>query len=132
MYHSFDCHANWINNLLCQVYKNCRAPLTGGEEGLSHTKSRKFTELKAVDVQLFYTAPNPAENWVTFNYKLESTPDKAFVLVLDATGRRIAQLPINQVQGQLVMDTRALAKGVYTVYYSNAGANMHQDKLIVQ
>ena len=80
----------------------------------------------------FSTYPNPAESWVTFSYRFIAQPLKAFITVRDAVGKEVATLQINNERGQLVMDTRELAKGMYSVTYSSDGISHQTDKLVVQ
>ena len=129
---AYDRPANWISNLLCMSYHKCRAPLTGGK--LGDPKSR-FLDVGTTDVapkNIFRTAPNPANSWVTFTYTFRAAPKNAYINVQDAVGKEVAQLTMPNEQGQLVLDTRQLGSGVYTVRYSNAGAVEQVDKLIVQ
>ena len=53
-------------------------------------------------------------------------------MVKDAVGRQIVALPMQNSQGQLVMDTRELAKGLYTVSYTQGGSSLQLDRLIVE
>jgi len=76
--------------------------------------------------------PNPASEQVTFTYSLLAPSDHAFVLVRDAVGRGVSTLPMRNTEGQLVLDTRDLAKGLYTVHYTQDGVVLHLDRLIVQ
>jgi len=127
-----DRASNWINNLLCIYYHDCLAPYTGGgaitPKSIGTTSNGVVEEVK----NKFFTAPNPAEAWVTFSYKFTLPPNKAFVQVKDATGRSVANLPMLGTEAQLVMDTRALAKGVYTVNYMANGEVLQLDRLILQ
>ena len=78
------------------------------------------------------TAPNPAESWVTFSYRFDIPPNKAFVSVRDPLGRELTSLPMTNALGQLVFDTRELAKGLYTVSFIANGQVQQLDKLIVR
>jgi len=131
---AYDRSANWISNLLCVAYHSCRAPLTGGEAGAP--KSRRPASQVAHDTPEgpnFRTAPNPAQAWVTFTYDLKEQPtENAFVVVKDAVGRQIVALAMPNRQGQLVMDTRELAKGMYTVSYTVASRSVQLDRLILE
>lgn len=131
---AYDRSANWISNLLCVAYHSCRAPLTGGDVGTP--KSRRASSQIAHDAPngpSFRTAPNPAQAWVTFTYDFQTHPvEGAFVVVQDAVGRQIVALPMQNSQGQLVMDTRELAKGMYTVSYTVASRSVQLDRLILE
>jgi len=127
-----DRASNWINNLLCSYYQDCQAPYTGGgaitPKSLRPTLPTKADELTNV----FVTAPNPAEAWVTFAYNFKTLRENASVVVQDALGRQVALLAMPNDQGQLVLDTRELSAGIYTVRYINAGGVEQLDKLIVR
>jgi hypothetical protein len=127
----YDRAANWISNLLCYGYGICRPPLTGGSEGAP--KSRRITHTGAAENgHEFVTAPNPAENWVTFRYRFSELPDRAMVVVRDPIGREVVTMAMNGDRGQLVLDTRELAKGCYTITYTSNGKVDQVDRLIVQ
>lgn len=81
---------------------------------------------------MFRTAPDPAASWVTFKYTCTKDHVNGAVVVKDATGRVLAQLPMRGMEGQLVFDLRELAQGLYTVEYVNGDAIEQLDKLIVQ
>ncbi|MCB0770122.1 MAG: T9SS type A sorting domain-containing protein [Flavobacteriales bacterium] len=80
----------------------------------------------------FSVYPNPAAEMVTFNYNFKTEPEMAFVIVRDAMGREVSTIAMPNKQGQLVLDTRQLTKGMYAVSYTNAGATLHVDRLIVR
>lgn len=126
-----DRASNWINNLLCIYYHDRLAPYTGGgaitPKSLRPTLPTKADELTNV----FVTAPNPAEAYVTFTYSFMNTPSDAYVLVQDAVGRAVSRLPMLTTEAQLVLDTRKLARGVYTVSYAAQGEVLKLDKLIL-
>jgi len=80
----------------------------------------------------FNTYPNPTSGFVTFGYEFEQPSKDAFVVVRDLFGRQIVSLPMPNRQGQLVMDTRELAKGMYTVSYTVASRSVQLDRLVVE
>lgn len=127
-----DRASNWINNLLCHYYHDCLPPHTGG--GPIAPKSLRPTSAAngAKPSNEFLTAPNPAEAWVTFTYTFRTTRERASVSVQDALGREVAVLTMPNEQGQLVLDTRDLGAGLYTVSYINAGVVEQLDKLVVR
>ncbi len=130
---AYDRSANWISNLLCVGYGICRAPLSGGDEGAPKARRRSDAAARSeVDGPIFRTAPNPADAWVSFNYTFKTEPEKAFVIVRDAMGKEVSTIAMRNKQGQLVMDTRQLTKGMYAVSYTRAGTILHVDRLIVR
>lgn len=93
----------------------------------------RVTEPVAEKERPFKVYPNPTSGLVTFTYDLKEQPKEvAFVVVKDAVGRQIVALPMQNSQGQLVMDTRELAKGMYTVSYIQKGRVIHLDRLLIQ
>lgn len=127
-----DRASNWINNVLCHYYQDCQAPYTGGGEVVPK-RLRASAAAKAEErTNTFVTAPNPAEAWVTFTYAFKTAHESATVLVQDALGRQVAMLPMANEQGQLVLDTREMGAGVYTVSYTNKGRVEQLDKLVVR
>lgn len=128
---AYDRSANWISNLLCYGYGICRAPLTGGIEGPPQSFRRPQQGVALPEFE-FGTAPNPADAWVTFNYRFTTAQDHAFISVRDPLGRELTILPMKNERGQLVLDTRELAKGLYTVAYLAGDRVLQLDKLIIQ
>ena len=103
----------WARNILCFYYDHCVPPVTGWDD--SNPKSnRPEAPTSTIETKpSLHVFPNPAETYVTFGYKLESAPTKAFLTVKDATGRMIATIPISLIQAQVAYDPRDLAKGLY-------------------
>jgi hypothetical protein len=86
----------------------------------------------AYDNGLLITAnPNPANEWVAFNYNLPVTANGAELLVSDMQGRLVISFRVSGSQGQQVWDTRQVEKGVY-VYTLKAGTVSKQGKLVIQ
>ncbi|MBK7295976.1 MAG: T9SS type A sorting domain-containing protein [Flavobacteriales bacterium] len=122
----------WARNILCFYYDHCVPPVTGWDD--SNPKSnRPEAPTSTIETKpSLHVFPNPAETYVTFGYKLESAPTKAFLTVKDATGRMIATIPISLIQAQVAYDPRDLAKGLYTVELSNDGTLISSEKLVLQ
>ncbi len=127
----YVCPAEWAQNLLCFGYGICRAPLSGGE-GSQPMFMRKPVSRAVGSTTMLKLSPNPADAWVAIDYRLEAKPDEARLIVRDATGRELDQIPVSQVEGQAVYDSRRLAPGSYTVDLVNAGKHVDAQKLVVR
>ncbi|NPD48410.1 T9SS type A sorting domain-containing protein, partial [Lentimicrobium sp. S6] len=56
--------------------------------------------------------PNPASEWVTFDYKILSVKD-AELTIKSIDGKQVAQFNLTGETGQKVWDTRSLKAGAY-------------------
>ena len=127
-----DRPATWAQNLLCYHYGRCRAPLTGGEDEKPKSlqpdrKPRYLDPMRSMQV-----VPNPASTWTACNFDLGAAPDGAFLVVKDAMGRTVNTTKVGADKGQIVLDTRTFAKGLYTVELRNAGRTLQVEKLMVE
>lgn len=130
---AYDGPASRAQNILCFHYGKCRAPLTGGGEEAPKAMGQAAATTEAAMAQPRLSVyPNPATHWAALDYDLLGEPDRAMVVVRDAVGRPVDQLTVGSAQGQLVLDTRPLARGLYTVELINAGQVLHTEKLIVE
>jgi len=127
----YDRPATWISNLLCFHYGICRSPLTGGE---SEPKSvqRDGKDATSTDRRSFKLQPNPASTFVALNYTLKASETSGSVRVIDANGRTLATDKLSGNVGQVVLDTRTWAKGVYAVQCSVGGTIVHAERLVIQ
>lgn len=57
--------------------------------------------------------PNPASDWVAFNYTLPDDKSEGVIKISDVSGKLITTLTISGKQGQKVWDTRKIKPGVY-------------------
>lgn len=128
----YDRAANWISNLLCLYYQHCRPPRTGGEVG--GAKSQRIRSTSSADrmVDAITIAPNPTQAWATVTYSLTKEATDGLIEVKDATGRPVLSERLAGKQGQVVLDTRLLAKGAYTVQCRADGVVLITERLIVQ
>jgi hypothetical protein len=128
----YDRAANWISNLLCVYYEHCRPPRTGGEVGgakSQRTRSNGAADQMADEITI---APNPTQTWATVTYTLTKEATDGLIEVKDATGRPVLSERLAGKQGQVVLDTRLLAKGAYTVQCRADGVVLVTERLIVQ
>jgi len=63
---------------------------------------------------------------------LTKEPTNGLIEVKDATGRTVLTERLAGKQGQIVLDTRSLAKGAYAVQCSSEGVVLKVDRLILQ
>lgn len=128
-----DRAATWAQNLLCFHFNKCRAPLSGG--ALGGPKSRRVKALEEPATPLAATLrmyPNPASAYVVFEVALLDVPKNGRIRVLDIAGRELAQLVVSSQEQQLVMDSRKLAAGTYTIVLEEQGAAIQTKTLVIR
>lgn len=129
----YDRATNAISNLLCYHYGECRSPLTGGDDAAPKSLFAITRPANAPGPEVLLTLfPNPAAAWVTCASTMQGIVENALIRVKDGTGRPVAQVVVTTAHGQSLLDTRDLAKGLYTVELVNAGAVVRMDKLVIQ
>ncbi len=57
--------------------------------------------------------PNPAKDWVSFNYTLPDNLNYGNITITDINGKVIKVFRTENKQGQIVWDTRETSPGVY-------------------
>jgi hypothetical protein len=90
-------------------------------------------EPKPAGVSAYGLQPNPARNWVAFNFDhgLQGVEDgRIDVRALD--GRLILSILTNGVHGQRIWDTRGIAPGTYVIQFLRGEVIAHTEKLIIQ
>ena len=130
----YDRPSNWASNLLCAAYGKCRAPYTGdvAVPKAGRTRERSVEPAQA-GASAYGLQPNPARNWVTFNYNThDSNSNAGRIEVRDLSGRMVTSLMMNGPQGQQIFDTRGIAPGTYLVRYLSGGELVHAERLIIQ
>ncbi len=65
--------------------------------------------------------PNPARDWVVFEYRLPGETREATIRITDAGGRIVETMSVLGKQGQKMWDTRGLVSGTYYYMLINAG-----------
>ena len=75
--------------------------------------------------------PNPADDWVAFNYKIPSYTDEAVLRITDIEGREIVKFRFDTERGQQLWDVRKVKSGIY-LYTLEAGSYIKSGKLIVK
>jgi len=117
-----------LEHAFSHYYCNC-LPVSDS----SSWKSTPPTTLSKIeDHGLFIEAtPNPAKNWVAFDYKLPIYANEAKLQVTNMKGNPITHFTLNSKQGQQVWDIRDIEKGAY-VYTLKAGTVSKSGKLIIE
>ncbi len=128
-----DRAATWAQNLLCFHFNRCRAPLTGGDGGVP--KARRGGAVVEESAALYASLriyPNPANNYVVLDVTLPSAPKGSTVVIHDIAGRKLKQLIVTSQEQQIVLDSRELAPGSYSVVLSDNGATLETKNLIIR
>ena len=127
-----DRPTQWASHLLCYHHGICRSPYTGdaGQE----PKSRVRRPAAAVKEQArLGIKPNPANAWVVFTCELPDLSGEAQLIVRDVMGREAWRASLGRGNGQVLMDTRGLPAGAYTVeVVQGASRLLPAERLIVQ
>jgi hypothetical protein len=63
--------------------------------------------------------PNPARNFITVEYNLDSEPANAQVLVIAADGRMIRHVHLKNSRDQVVIELQNLPSGMYIIQLKN-------------
>ena len=127
-----DRPTQWASHLLCYHHGICRSPYTGdaGQE----PKSRVRRPAAAVKEQArLGIKPNPANAWVVFTCELPDLSGEAQLIVRDVMGREAWRASLGRGNGQVLMDTRGLPAGAYTVEVVQGTSRLlPAERLIVQ
>ncbi len=122
----------WAQNILCFHYGICRAPYTGGSGEAPKRLPHAPSSVEEVVLPVLGIQPNPATTYVVVNYDLKAVADNSRLIVRDLGGREVMQLQLGSSEGQVVMTSRKMSAGVYTVELLNAGNRLLTEKLVVQ
>lgn len=76
--------------------------------------------------------PNPTCDQVTIDYQFQAPRAQTFVHLRDLFGRELGIHALNGNEGQLVLNTKALAPGMYVVEIRVTGCLAHVQKLMVE
>lgn len=97
--------------------------------GLSVGISEAGTTLKNGSLLIL---PNPAGTQVSFRYRLPEPAKGGYIRLVDALGQELRRLPVYDVQGEFMLDTRPFPRGIYTVQLIHEGLCAATQKLILQ
>ena len=68
--------------------------------------------------------PNPATDYVTFEYELPEYVEQSTIIITSITGKVIQEFEVKDIEGQILWDTRIVENGIY--FY----ALKHSDKTL--
>ena len=74
--------------------------------------------------------PNPAKEWVTFNYTLPHDANSGIISISDMAGKEIQRFAVSGKQGQQVWDIRNVKSGVY-LYTITSGGLQKTGKVVI-
>jgi hypothetical protein len=57
--------------------------------------------------------PNPATDYVTFEYKLPEYVEQSTIIITSITGKVIKEFDLKDITGQILWDTRTIENGIY-------------------
>ena len=79
---------------------------------------------------LFKVYPNPANNYITIEYRTEDiTYTKLWVEIIDATGRKVFVKELQGGNTEELLNLSSLSCGAYTIYLSADGMSLATEKL---
>ena len=118
-------------NILAFVYGydycDCPAELEEGQK----TKPAALPTVHKLHEPQIEASPNPANTWVSFDYRLAGTDETAVLEIADARGRTIHRASLTSSQGQYVWDIRQISPGLY--YYTLKTARASKTgKLVIE
>ncbi len=68
-------------------------------------------------------SPNPATDWVAFDYSLNDDYASASIKITDITGKPVTVIPVSGRLGQKIWNTRKVSPGVYFYNFNASGVN---------
>ena len=75
-------------------------------------------------------SPNPASSWAAFDFRLPETETTALLEITDLSGSKVLSVELKGLQGQYMLDTRNIAKGMY-LYTVTCGKASKTGKLVI-
>jgi hypothetical protein len=79
--------------------------------GELHLQGAKLELTKSLTNLKVY--PNPATDYVTFDYELPEYVEKSTIIITSITGQIIKEFEVNNIEGQVLWDTRTIENGIY-------------------
>jgi hypothetical protein len=111
-----------LGNQYCQC--------TPDEEGLKHSEVKIPGSAGILSKIEINASPNPATNWVAFDYLLPENETSASLILTDITGKTVETLLLNGQQGQKVWDTRDIKSGTY-IYTLKVASYTKTGKIVI-
>jgi hypothetical protein len=75
-------------------------------------------------------SPNPATDYVTFDFVLQEEISSVEMVISDAQGRIVESITLTGKRGQKILDTSSLSKGMY--FYTSGGSGKLSGKFIIR
>ena len=75
-------------------------------------------------------SPNPAKNWVTFNYSIPKISTNSIIEIHNVKGELVHAINLVNYQGQVIWDTRNMQPGIYLFTLKSSGM-IKSGKLII-
>src|SRR5690606_19116750 len=120
--------------ILCFFYDLCKQEIGAPKNnGIKIKKSKPSKEELYKGLNTVKIAPNPANEYVEFEYNFLIASKTSALRILDVQGKPIMtwNLGTNQ-RGLKVLDTRKLVNGVYFYELMQSGKKVEGGKFIVQ
>jgi hypothetical protein len=109
-------------------YCNClNATDSTGYKSSGIINPKDLAQVYGLDVN---TKPNPAKDWVAFNYTLPTNESEGVIKIVDAKGTLANTIVISGKQGQKIWDIRNIKPGVY-FYTLNVAEFTKSGKIII-
>ncbi|MDP2423260.1 MAG: T9SS type A sorting domain-containing protein [Bacteroidales bacterium] len=104
-------------------------PCTDGTAAFKNRRAGMNTLSDALGLSIT-AKPNPAREWVAFDYTLPVNESSAVLVVTDMTGKTVETFAVTGNQGQKVWDIRGLKPGMY-FYTLHAGGTTKSGKIMI-
>ena len=116
------------HNILCALYDICLEDISPKSLKQPH----KFNSGQNNTLQHVKVQPNPAQLYVTFDWKFDSFIDKGTLIIYDISGKPLVRHPLNALQGQWIWNTTTIPNGVYTYAVMDGKHTAESGKVIIQ
>jgi hypothetical protein len=128
---SFGLGGAYAKNILSFAYGHeyCDCPYVSDSDGLK-SSSAIDVDKPSPDIFGLVVAPNPASDWVSFDFTLPLAMDRAQITISDSNGKTVKVISVGKNKGQLVWDTRNVGSGIY-FYEIKANGMSKSGKLII-
>ncbi len=120
------------SNILCFHYGLCKeypAILPNTTQQRQAANPASVLSESAITLAVY---PNPATEYVTFDYHLSENISSVFIEITDISGKIIDRLPCSDMQGKILWDTRKVSAGVYLYVCKEGSQILAAGKLSVQ
>ncbi len=84
--------------------------------------------VRKIDIKAY---PNPANDFVTFEYSLPFTAESATITITNVTGIQITTLQVNSSLEEIVWNTHTVSSGIYFYSLKVNGKTVNKGKLII-